>query len=329
MKNPGNQQERMKGYAIPVRNMNDKNKFQEMLGDILEVARVQGNQLGMNEIKSLFGDMNLSEEQYEHIFAYLAANHIKIKGYVETENEYAKAVRREEDISGDTDSGQDEPEKVTDKKRAPSHTREEDSAYLRMYLEDLKEIRESTPEEESILMEKIAKGDAFAKNRYVEGNLHYVVKIAEDYKNQGVTLEDLIQEGNMGLISSLEAVSALTGRDQGKETVTDFIRRFMEAAIAEQKESSSFEDNVIKKINYIRDAANELAEDLGREANIHELAGYVKMPEDEISDILHMAVEGVNLDNNHSHGHASHHKDGHGHNHSHGQEGHNHNHGSH
>ena len=78
--------------------MEDKNKFQDMLKDVLEVARVQGNELGMNEIKEFFGGMGLNESQYEHIFAYLAANYIKVKGYVNTKafDEYKEAVEESE-----------------------------------------------------------------------------------------------------------------------------------------------------------------------------------------------------------------------------------------
>jgi RNA polymerase primary sigma factor len=72
--------------------MSDANKFHEMLSDIMEVARVQGNQLTMEDIKSLFGDMHLTDEQYDHIYAYLAASKIKIKGYVDSSSLYTDAV---------------------------------------------------------------------------------------------------------------------------------------------------------------------------------------------------------------------------------------------
>ncbi len=277
--------------------MDNKNKFQEMLGDILEVARVQGNQLGMNEIKDLFGDMNLNESQYEHIFAYLAANHIAIKGYVAGESEYTKALQKEQEKEEEV---LDQPEgQGNSKKTGRTDTRAEDSAYLKMYLEDIKAMKQSTAEEEKILIDKIINGDDIAKNRYIEGNLHFVVKLAEEFKNRGVSMEDLIQEGNIGLISSLESISGIGEAGQVKAVVTDFIRKFMEAAITEQNDSSSFEKSIISKLNYIRDAADELAEDLGREADIHELAGYINMTEKEIADVINMSVEGVKLDHKH------------------------------
>lgn len=296
--------------------MDNKYKFQELLGDILEVARVQGNQLGMNEIRELFGDMNLSESQYEHIFAYLAANQIAIKGYAAGESEYTKAVQNEREREREAKEEERKGEKkADDKKQDNFHNREEDSAYLRMYLEDLREIKEISPEEEQLLIDKIVEGDHFSRNRYIEGKLHYVVKIAAEYKDCGVSMEDLIQEGNMGLLSFLEALSELRVKKQEKAVAADYIKKFMEAAISEQKENSSFEKEILKKINFIRDAAAELAQDLGREADIHELAGYVNMTEKEIDDIIHMSVEGVNLEEHHSSLEGQHDHDHFGHQH--------------
>lgn len=279
--------------------MDNKNKFQEMLGDILEVARVQGNQLEMNEIKALFGDMELNEAQYEHIFAYLAANHITIKGYAAGESEYSKALQKEQEKEEEEVADQLENSKDTQKTgRTEAHA--EDSAYLKMYLEDLRGINPSTPEEEKILIDKIRSGDELAKNRYIEGNLHYVVTIAKEYKNRGISMEDLIQEGNIGLISSLEALAGMGEAGQVKAAVAGYIRKFMEAAIAEQKDSKRFEKSIIGKISYIRDASDELAEDLGREASILELAAYVNMSEKELADIINMSVEGVKVEHKHA-----------------------------
>jgi len=283
--------------------MDDKNKFQEMLADIVEVARVEGDRLSRKEIRTLFGDMELTDTQYEHIFAYLAANHIKIEGYVETVTEYTRAVQedenREEDkqIEEKQKDGSDENhigEAVT------NNLVDEDSIYLKMYLKDLEAIKISTPKEEQGLIEQILKGDSYAKNRFIEVNLRYIVQIASDYRNQGITLEDLIQEGNIGFLTSLESLQELIEKEKWKEFITDYVKRFIEAAIDEEKDSNSFENEIVEKSKYINDVANELALDLGREANINELAASTKLSVDEIQDILNMSVDAVKV-NNHNH----------------------------
>lgn len=281
--------------------MDNKIKFQEMLADILEVARVQGNQLEMSEIRTLFGDLKLSEEQYEHVFAYLAANQVKIKGYAGTNNEYKKAVR-EQSVRDDEDNTSDSEETEENEQETKTEKEDkEDSAYLKMYLEDIQFIEEVTEEEERLLIKKIQQGDLTAKNRLIEAYLHPVVKIASDYKNQGITMEDLIQEGNIGLMCSVEALSTLGSEEEAGDFITGYIRNAINSAIHEQNDTSNFEHRVMEKAKFIRDSANELLEDLGREANIHELAGYIKMTEEEIQSILNMSADFVKLDKKHNH----------------------------
>lgn len=268
--------------------MNNKDKFQEMLADILEVAKVQGNKLSVQEIKSLFGGMDLNDQQFEQIFAYLAAYHIKIEGYVEGVTEYTKALEKN-DIPEDPDI-ETEPIKDDD-----NDIKEVDSIYLKMYLEDLEAIKDCSDEENLTLIKQICEHDDYAKNRFIEGNLRFVVELAKEYRNQGSTLEDLIQEGNIGFLNSVDCLSSLQDIDQWKHFVSNYIREAIEAALKEQKDSNNFENSIVNKTKFLNDAANELAEDLGRKADIHELAAYTNLSLKEIGDILNMSVDAVAL----------------------------------
>lgn len=280
----------------PVNHMDDKIKFQEMLLDILEVARVQGNQLGMNEIKDMFGDMSLSEAQYEHIFAYLAAHNIKIKGYVEKANEYTTAVK--EDLArNDEEINSQLEEKNEDDK---SSLDQEDSIYLKMYLEDLEGVPDETEGEIQRLIKSMREGDDTGKTRFLEIYLRKVIELAKEYKNRGVILEDLIQEGNIGLMYGVESFSAHTNPGEELEFINNTIRQYMEVAISEEAESEDFEKRVVDKISYITNAAKELEEDLLREATIEELTAYLKMPKEEVIDILNMSADAVKLSHSHN-----------------------------
>ncbi|WP_313134694.1 sigma factor [Anaerocolumna sp.] len=277
--------------------MSDANKFHEMLSDIMEVARVQGNQLTMEDVKSLFGDMNLTDGQYDHIYAYLAANKIKIKGYVDSASLYTEAVNQEklkEEHLDKEDSEQKASAHVQDK----DTLQEEDSVYLKMYLEDLEGIKDCTLEEELTLINHIITGDFSAKQRYIEGNLRNVIKIAKEYRNKGVTLEDLIQEGNIALMNALEHLQEFE-KETIREQIIQYIRNFIEAVINEEKESSSFGNSIVDRTDFLNNAAKELAEDLGRNADIHELAVYTKLSEREIKDILSMSGDAVKVSVHH------------------------------
>ncbi len=282
--------------------MEDKNKFQEMLKDVLEVARVQGNELGMNEIKELFGGMGLDESQYEHIFAYLAANHIKVKGYVNTKafDEYKEAVQESEKA----EEGSLEKEELSNEDHSQSSEAAvkqtgEDSQYLKMYLEDISAVKRADEAEYEALLMSIRAKKEEVKERFIEANLHKVVDMAKKYQNRGVTLVDLIQEGNIGLLCGVEALYSENVLESEISFLEGYIKNALEQAIYENTESSSFEQDIIDKISYIKRASEELTEELGREGNLHELAGYVRMSEEELIDIINMSVDGVKLSMEH------------------------------
>lgn len=284
--------------------MSDKNRFQEMLKDILEVAKVQGNILSIEEVKSLFGDLQLAEEQYEQIFAYLAANNIKVNGFMEKDylnsiSQYKQDIKSEELENEKLESDEDtlEEEKEAENKSEIESKLEsnqsKDSAYLEMYLEDLSAIKLISIEEEQEIFHKIIDGDMLAKNRLIEGYLTYVVDIARNYINKGTLLEDLIQEGNIGLMSAVENISNV--ESNFKEFITDNIKSFIEAAIDMEDDSNSFENKIINKTKVLSDAAKDIAEDQGRDATIQELADKTKIPVDEIKDLLSMSVDVVKV----------------------------------
>jgi RNA polymerase primary sigma factor len=283
--------------------MEDKNKFQEMLKDVLEVARVQGNELGMNEIKEFFGGMGLNESQYEHIFAYLAANHIKVKGYVNTKafDEYKEAVEESEKAEEGSQEKEEEFSNEAHSQSSEAAVKQtgEDSQYLKMYLEDISAVKRADEAEYETLLMSIRGKKEKVKERFIEANLHRVVELAKNYQNRGVTLEDLIQEGNIGLLCGVEALYSETVLESEISFLEGYIKNALEQAIYENTESSSFEQDIIDKISYIKRASEELTEELGREGNLHELARYVKMSEEELIDIINMTVDGVKLSMEH------------------------------
>ncbi|MDF2951158.1 MAG: hypothetical protein K0S18_741 [Anaerocolumna sp.] len=280
-----------------------------MLKDILEVARVQGNHLSIEEIKTLFGNMELSESQYDQIYAYLAANHIKIQGYIEQNNtssilQYTKSLKQEESMD-ELEPGQSEEEVRGENKTKEAEDGEithADSAYLKMYLEDLSAIKPLSDEEEKSLFIKVKAGDSIAKSRLIEGYLSYVVTVARKYMNRGTLLEDLIQEGNIGLMSCLEDTALVSHSDKLKELIQKNIKDYLEAAVGLEIDTDSFENRFLEKIKHISETSKELSEDLGRDPDIYELSDKTKIPLEDLKDILSISGETVKFEIHH-HGH--------------------------
>lgn len=246
--------------------MIDQAKFLEMLQEIMEVARVQNNRITKEELANLLGDTELSEEQFESVYAYLAENKIEVQGYIYV------PPKKEVEIP--------EEEKVT----------KEDSIFLKMYKEELQEVEHLVKEEKEAILRELAQGKDENSQRLINGFLHDVIVLAPKYKNKGVTIEDLIQEGNMGLIMTVTELCNQT--DAADEAyVLKAIEDAMIAAVDEIANEESEEDTIVAKANLIREAAKFLEEDFGHAPSIEELTNYTKIPQDEIRDILNLSKE--------------------------------------
>lgn len=285
--------------------MKDQYKFQEMLFSIVEVAKIQENKLTIDEIKKFFGDINLTDNQFEHIFAYLTANHITVEGYMgHSNNEYAKVIKKEEEDREDLERKEEDPAEedtipTTHKEgKDVQITKEEakDSMYLKMYLEDLSSIKELTDEEEERLLKEILEGNDFSKQRLIESKLSLVVNIAKEYKNQGMLIEDIIGEGNMGLIEGVNFLYEKSNEISLDEFLRTYIIKAIEDAEGEYADSSTLEKRIAERAKYINDSANDLKEDLGRNATFFELAEYTKLSIEEIKDILNMSGDSIKVE---------------------------------
>lgn len=245
--------------------MTDKGKFLEMLKEIMEVASVQNNRISKEELAKMLGEVELSDEQYQAVYAYLAENRIEVEGYIYIPPKKEVEIPEEEKVSI------------------------EDSLYLKMYKEELQEVEHLSKEEKEALIREVAAGKKDNVQRLINGYLHDVLTIVQKYKNKGVRVEDLIQEGNMGLIVTVDNLA------KQEEVSHDYLLKVIEdaiiTAIDEIKNKESEEDAIVAKANLIREAAKYLEEDCGRAPSIPELEKYTKIPQDEIRDILNLSKE--------------------------------------
>lgn len=259
--------------------MLDKGKFLEMLGEIVEIAKTQDGSLTQEEIQEYFNGMELSKEHLDAIYAYLAENKISVKGFLYTPKEEAVEAKAEEGEAL------------------------EDSVYLSMYLEELEGIEPEEPGETERLYLAMRGGDEVAQARLTEVWLGRVVELARGYQNQGVFLEDLIQEGNIGLLSGIKALLEREEHLDAEEYLKESVCQAMENLIDEAMGEDDLENAVLARTNLISEAAKALAEDLGRVATIEELSEYTKIPVGEIGDILNLSLDAVKIGEGEHHHH--------------------------
>jgi RNA polymerase primary sigma factor len=170
-----------------------------------------------------------------------------------------------------------------------------ESASLDKYLSDIGKHELITAEEETILAQKIRAGDEAALERLTVANLRFVVSVAKQYQNNGLTLPDLINEGNLGLIKAAKRFDETRGFKFISYAVW-WIRQSIMQAVAEQSRVIRLPLNKIGSLNKIRKALVILEQKLEREASLEEIAEALEMSQEEVSVTLSVANKHVSAD---------------------------------
>ncbi len=170
-----------------------------------------------------------------------------------------------------------------------------DSASLERYLQEIGRVDLITAEEEVVLAKKIKQGDTNALERLTKANLRFVVSVAKQYQNQGLTLSDLINEGNLGLIKAAERFDETRGFKFISYAVW-WIRQSILQSLAEQSRIIRLPLNKVGSLNKINQAFAQLEQEFEREPTPDELAELLNLEIDEVRSTLGVAGRHVSMD---------------------------------
>ena len=216
-----------------------------------------------------------------------------------------KLIERVEDAGVSVVDEDGEPSKASLK--AANHTAEEAKKDVsapsgvkindpvRMYLKEIGRVDLLTADEEIDLALKIEQGDEEAKKKLAEANLRLVVSIAKRYVGRGMSLLDLIQEGNMGLMKAVEKFDYRKGF-KFSTYATWWIRQAITRAIADQARTIRIPVHMVETINKLIRIQRQMLQDLGREPIPEEIGAEMDMPTQKVRDILKIAQEPVSLE---------------------------------
>ncbi len=170
-----------------------------------------------------------------------------------------------------------------------------ESQSLEKYLQEIGKVDLLTPEEEVDLAQRIKLGDQEALERLTKANLRFVVSVAKQYQNQGLSLSDLINEGNLGLIKAAQRFDETRGFKFISYAVW-WIRQSILQALAEQSRIVRLPLNKVGSLNKINRAFSELEQEFEREPSPEELATLLEIPTEEVETTLGVAARHVSMD---------------------------------
>ncbi|ANU50060.1 RNA polymerase subunit sigma-70 [Enterocloster clostridioformis] len=164
--------------------------------------------------------------------------------------------------------------------------------FFDMYLEEMGDITQLDRDEMNSVLEGTARGDAGARSRLVEGCLREVLKMVREYGDSELPLSDLVQEANTALM--LAAIE-YDGSEPWNELMTRRVKESVELALEEQRTENQIEETMAARVNVLQTVSQILAKELGREATLEELSAKMKMTEDEVKDIMKLALDALTV----------------------------------
>ena len=170
-----------------------------------------------------------------------------------------------------------------------------DSKSIDKYLSDVSKETMVTPEEEVMLAVKIKQGDDLALNRLVNANLRFVISVAKQYQGHGLTLEDLIAEGNIGLITAAKRFDETKGFKFISYAVW-WIRQSIMQAIAENSRVVRLPLNKVSAIQKIAQAYSKLEQQHERAPSNEEISELLETSSDNVSDLFTYSQKQVSVD---------------------------------
>src|SRR5574344_74747 len=166
---------------------------------------------------------------------------------------------------------------------------------LDKYLQEIGRLEMISPEEEVLLAQKIRQGDERALDKLTKANLRFVVSVAKQYQNQGMSLPDLINEGNLGLIKAAQRFDETRGFKFISYAVW-WIRQSILQALAEQSRIVRLPLNQVGSVNKISKALSKFEQENERRPSPEELAKQLDLPVDKVADTMKVSGRHVSVD---------------------------------
>lgn len=276
-----------------------KTELLEIVSELIQEGKENKDSIDETELADAFRGYDIPEEQFEHIRKYIEESGVEINPVL-SDSMLSQIESGEEDVemealSSEEEEFPDEEEERLDLESLSLLTGIETDDPVRFYLKEIGTIPLLSPEEEKELAKRSKEGDPLARQRLVEANLRLVVSIAKRYTGRGMSILDLIQEGNLGLMKGVEKFEP----DKGFKLstyATWWIRQGITRALADQSRTIRVPVHMVESINKVTRTQRRLTLELGYEPSLKELAASLNMPEEKLKEILDVSKQPTSLE---------------------------------
>jgi RNA polymerase primary sigma factor len=272
----------MEGTIMPAKNYKSLEEIKQYL---LEQSKKE-NEINEKDVIDIATKNHLSEDEEEDLFNWIQEN-----------DEILMSGEDEEDELDDEDEDEDEDEEEDDSEDTSSQVeRKKSFDSMKAYLQEIGAVDRLTPEEEIEIGRRAAQGDPEAKEIMINANLRLVVAMARKFLNRGLSYQDLIQEGNIGLMRAVEKFDP----DKGfrfSTYATWWIRQSLTRAIADQSRDIRIPVHTTEQIYKIKKIQRELFQEFNREPTPEEIAEKIPgMDAVKVTDLLSVSQDTISLE---------------------------------
>lgn len=269
---------------MPAKNYKSLEEIKQYL---LEQSKKE-NEINEKDVIDIATKNHLSEDEEEDLFNWIQENdEILMSG----EDEEDELDEEEEDVDEDEDEEEDDSEDTSSQVE-----RKKSFDSMKAYLQEIGAVDRLTPEEEIEIGRRAAQGDPEAKEIMINANLRLVVAMARKFLNRGLSYQDLIQEGNIGLMRAVEKFDP----DKGfrfSTYATWWIRQSLTRAIADQSRDIRIPVHTTEQIYKIKKIQRELFQEFNREPTPEEIAEKIPgMDAAKVTDLLSVSQDTISLE---------------------------------
>lgn len=280
--------------------MDKKIEFNEALAAIIELAKVQSNTLEFTQIEMYFKDIIKDTEAYDHIYKYLCEHKITVKGYINKEASIKESSINEASINQDNNL---QKENLTINDLIASIKEETERNIFKIYLEELKNNPTYNKEELFLNCQSSYEKNnnqtisSTSTDNLTTAFLPLVIDLSIPYSTSGVSANDLIQEGNLGLVEGIftyDYAATNASFESFESYIIASINKALKDALDEHNSQTLVASRISNLANQISNATVELSQDLGREPSLEELSKHLSLSEEEIKNVMKMSLDALN-----------------------------------